>query len=46
MCDTHKPAKIGAVNATAWLFWPEDLVKTKLIITSLHKEHKQDFLFF
>ncbi len=25
---TQKPAKIGAVNATAWRFGPEDLVKT------------------
>jgi hypothetical protein len=27
--DTQKLAKIDAVNATAWRFLPEDLVKTK-----------------
>jgi hypothetical protein len=30
--DTQKLAKIDAVNATAWRFLPEDVVKTKLII--------------
>jgi hypothetical protein len=32
LCDTQKPAKIGAVSATTWHFGPEDLVKTKFII--------------
>ena len=32
LCDTQKPAKIGNVSETAWLFGPEDLVKTKFVI--------------
>jgi hypothetical protein len=38
--------KIGAVNATAWRFGPEDLVKTKLVIKTCKKRMEGLFKYF
>jgi hypothetical protein len=43
LCDTQKPAKIGVVSKTAWLFGPEDLVKTKCIIIYCKKSIDRAF---
>jgi hypothetical protein len=43
LCDTQKLAKIGAVSKTAWLFGPDDLVKTKFIIIYCKKSMDRAF---
>jgi hypothetical protein len=43
LCDTQKPAKIGAIGETAWLFGPEDLVKTKFIMIYCKKSMDRAF---
>ncbi len=43
LCDTQKPAKIGAVSETAWLFGPEDFVKTQIIIIYCKKSMGRAF---
>jgi hypothetical protein len=40
---TLKPSKIGSVSETAWLFGPEDLVKTKFIIIYCKKNMDRTF---
>ncbi len=46
LCDTQKPAKIGDVSETAWLFGPENLVKTTFIIISCKKRMDRAFKIF
>ncbi len=47
ICLTHRETgKIGAVNATAWRFGPEDLVKTELIIKACKKRMSRAFSIF
>jgi hypothetical protein len=41
--SSQKPAKIGTVGETAWLFGPEDLVKTKFIIIFCKKSMDRAF---
>jgi hypothetical protein len=44
ICVTHtETGKIGAVSKTAWLFGPEDLVKTKFIIIYCKKRMDRAF---
>jgi hypothetical protein len=43
ICVTQKPAKIGPVIKTAWLFGPEGLVKTKFIIIYCKKSMNRAF---
>ncbi len=40
---TEKPAKIGAINATAQCFGPKDLVKTKLVKKACKKRMGRAF---